>query len=248
MVGRKAIGEASGRAARDFLNIGYLPVKNSAIREEPPVEGPPRYPSEGPPLTLGAVLYATAKPPVPERQWTGLVEAVAGGDQLALHALYARAHRMVFTLAVRITANRETAEEVTIDVFHDVWRKASSYDPDSGSVLAWIMNRTRSRAIDRLRFEGRKKRRCQNGVQPMAEAAADPEDVVHLKEQGRRLRSALASLAPEERAAIETAFFAGLSHADAVARLEVPLGTVKTRIRSGLHKLRQGLAAQAVKP
>lgn len=244
----KAVGKHPQAPARDFLNFGYLPVKNSAIREDQPVEGPPQDPSQGPPLTLGAVLYATAKPLVAEGDWAGLVKAVMGGDELALHALYARAHRVVFTLAVRITANRETAEEVTLDVFHDVWRKASSYDPDSGSVLAWIMNQARSRAIDRLRFESRKKRRCQNGVQPIGEAAADPEDVVHLKEQGRWLRGALASLTQEERQAIETSFLAGLSHADTAARLDVPLGTTKTRIRSGLHKLRREFTAQAVKP
>src|SRR6185369_11455306 len=108
--------------------------------------------------TLGDVLYATSKPPVPELDWTALVQAIAGGDQLALHALYERAHRPVFTLILRITANRETAEELTIDVFHDVWRRAARYDAANGTVLGWIMNQARSRAIDRLRFESRKKR------------------------------------------------------------------------------------------
>src|SRR3546814_13011070 len=88
-----------------------------------------------------------------------LVQSMAAGDQLALHALYERAHRPVFTLIMRITANRETAEELTIDVFHDVWRRASRYDPANGTVLGWVMNQARSRAIARLRFESRKKRK-----------------------------------------------------------------------------------------
>ena len=110
------------------------------------------------PATLGDMLYAKSKAPVPEQDWATLVQSIAAGDQLALHALYERAHRLVFTLIMRITANRETAEELTIDVFHDIWRRASRYDPANGTVLGWIMNQARSRAIDRLRFESRKKR------------------------------------------------------------------------------------------
>src|SRR5690606_5625675 len=105
-----------------------------------------------PPPTLGEVLYARSSPPVDEREWVSAVHSIAVGDQVALHALYDKAHRVVFTLAMRITANRETAEEVTVDVFHKVWREASRYDAASGTVLAWIMNQARSRAIDRLRL------------------------------------------------------------------------------------------------
>ena len=81
------------------------------------------------PATLGDVLYAKGKAPVSEQDWARLVQAIAAGDQAALHALYDRAHRVVFTLALRLTSNRETAEELTIDVFHDVWRRAGGYDP-----------------------------------------------------------------------------------------------------------------------
>ena len=92
------------------------------------------------PATLGDVLYAKAKPPVPEQEWAMLVQSIASGDELALHAVFQRAHRIVFTLIMRITANRETAEELTVDVFHDVWRRASRYDAANGTVLGWIMN------------------------------------------------------------------------------------------------------------
>ena len=201
-----------------------------------------------PSATLGDVLYANVRASVPEQEWAALVQAIAAGDQLALHALYERAHRLVFTLIVRLTANRETAEELTIDVFHDVWRHASRYDAASGTVLGWIMNQARSRAIDRLRFENRKKRSHGRDIAPLAEAAANPCDVIELREKGEALRSALAALTADERQAIETTFFGGLTHAEAAVRLNQPLGTVKTRIRSGLHKLRHTLTAEAGKP
>jgi len=194
------------------------------------------------PATLGDVLYAEAKARVPEQEWADLVRSIAAGDQLALHGLYERAHRVVFTLILRITANRQTAEELTVDVFHDVWRRAWRYDPANGSVLGWIMNQARSRAIDHLRFDSRKKRNGGDEVQPAAEPAANPDDVIELRRQGKALRAAVAALTPDERLAIETTFFAGLTHVEAAARLKVPLGTIKTRIRSGLVKLRKTLS------
>jgi RNA polymerase sigma-70 factor, ECF subfamily len=195
------------------------------------------------PATLGDVLYARSKAPVPEQDWVALVQSIAAGDQLALHALYERAHRMVFTLIIRITANRETAEELTIDVFHDVWRRASGYDAAKGTVLGWVMNQARSRAIDRLRFESRKKRSNSGDAEPLAEPAADPSDVIEMRHEAETLRAALAGLTPDERQAIEMTFFSGLTHAEAAVRLDQPLGTIKTRIRSALHKLRHALTA-----
>jgi RNA polymerase sigma-70 factor, ECF subfamily len=151
----------------------------------------------------------------------------------------------VFTLIMRITAHRETAEELTVDVFHDVWRRASRYDAANGTVLGWIMNQARSRAIDRLRFESRQKRSNSDDVEPLAEVAADPHHELEQREQKELLRAAVAALTPEERQAIETTFFAGLTHAEAAAGLNEPLGTIKTRIRSGLQKLRKKLTAKA---
>jgi RNA polymerase sigma-70 factor (ECF subfamily) len=190
------------------------------------------------------VLYAgKAQATVPERDWVELVRSMAAGDQRALHALYAQTHRMVFTLIVRITGNRETAEELTVDVFHDVWRRASAYDPAGGSVVGWIMNQARSRAIDRLRYEHRKKRFSTGADRPAKESAADgPHEALEAGEQGRRLRDALQVLTRDERQAIETAFFSELTYGEVAEKLNQPLGTVKTRIRSGLAKLRQALA------
>ena len=194
--------------------------------------------------TLGDVLYAQqGKSLVLEQEWAALVRAIAAEDEGALHALYERAHRPVYTLIVRMTANRQTAEELTLDVFHDVWRRASHYDPANGTVLGWIMNQARSRAIDRLRFDQRKKRVAPSTDEPARlPEVADPHDVLEFKQQGEVLRGALTSLTPDERQAIELAFFSELTYAEVAARLDVPLGTIKTRIRSGLQKLRQVLA------
>jgi RNA polymerase sigma-70 factor (ECF subfamily) len=193
--------------------------------------------------TLGDVLYANkAKERVSEKDWVGLVQSIAGGDQGALHTLYVQTHRLVFTLIVRITGNRETAEELTLDVFHDVWRRASTYNPADGSVVGWIMNQARSRAIDRLRFEQRKKRVNGHTDSPLTvTVTSGPEEAFDVIEQARFLRHALQVLTPEERQAIETAFFSELTYGEAAATLNQPLGTVKTRIRSGLGKLRQAL-------
>jgi RNA polymerase sigma-70 factor, ECF subfamily len=214
------------------------------------VETPPDHGPEQPPSFLGDVLYAgKATPPVSEVEWVALVRSIAGGDQLALHALYERAHRPVYTLIVRIMINREAAEELTLDVFHDIWRRAERYDAANGTVLGWIMNQARSRALDRLRFDRRHKRVRPDGEDPLPEAdAPDPSALLAFRQQSEALRRAIAQLTPDERLTIETAFFAELTHVEAALRLNEPLGTVKTRIRSGLHKLRQALAGGAHKP
>jgi RNA polymerase sigma-70 factor (ECF subfamily) len=201
------------------------------------------------PGTLGDLLYADkAKMPVSEKDWVGLVQSIGAGDQLALRALYDRTHRLVFTLIMRITNNRETAEELTLDVFHDVWRRAVNYDAAGGSVVGWILNQARSRAIDRVRFEQRKKRVNPHADDPLtATLTSGSDEAFELSEQRRLLRNALAVLTPDERQAIETAFFAELSHAEAAAWLSQPVGTVKTRIRSALEKLRQALGTEGRK-
>src|SRR6185436_14274126 len=193
---------------------------------------------------LGDILYADkSKVRVSEDEWLKLLQAIAGGDQGALHSLYEQTYRIVFTLIVRITMNRETAEEVTLDVFYDVWRKASTYDPANGSVVGWIMNQARCRAIDRLRFDQRKKR--VNTYPPTLMPTTnivDPQQASLFEEQSRLLRRALDALTLEERRVIEIAFFSELTHQEVAAQLKQPLGTVKSRIRSGLAKLRQALA------
>lgn len=194
--------------------------------------------------TLGGLLYSDAtRTRTPETAWVELVQAIATGDQQALHDLYSQMHRIVFTLTMRITGSRETAEELTLDVFHDVWRRAAAYDPAGGSVVGWILNQARSRAIDRVRFDQRKKRVSTGTEDPPAGAPpSSPQEAFAVKEQGQLLRDALQVLTPDERHALETAFFSELTYGEVAARLNQPVGTVKTRIRSALAKLRQALA------
>ena len=142
-----------------FLSFAYqweqLATRTEAMR---PLENLSIMAEKSPqksPTTLGDVLYAKSNAHVPEQDWAALIRSIALGDQLALHALYEMAHRIVFTLILRITSNQEAAEDLTIDVFHDVWRGASHYDAANGTALGWIMNLGRSRAIDPRRFESR---------------------------------------------------------------------------------------------
>jgi RNA polymerase sigma-70 factor, ECF subfamily len=211
---------------------GTMPIVSAATHNENRRDGAIR--------TLGDLLYADrGKNRVPEREWVDLIQSIAAGDQLALRALFERTHRLVFTLIMRITGQRQTAEELTLDVFHDVWRRAANYDSQNGTVLGWIMSQARSRAIDRVRSQQRRKR-----VTPIpGESAAlasqdDPQIAVELHVESRRLEAALSALTPEERLAIETAFFSELTYAETSIRLNEPLGTIKSRIRSGLEKLR----------
>jgi RNA polymerase sigma-70 factor (ECF subfamily) len=209
----------------------------------------PRRADERSESTLGDLLYEESANGIAEHDWVRLVCAIAAGQQPALRELYERTHRIVFTLAMRICGNRETAEEVTIDVYHDVWRSSSRYDSSAGTVVGWIMIQTRSRAIDRLRFEQRKKR-----VDPHPDRPDDhteetgPVDALDAAEQRLSLRRALSDLTSDEREAIETAFFAEQTYAETAAQLSVPLGTMKTRVRSALAKLRKALVGAGGPP
>jgi RNA polymerase sigma-70 factor, ECF subfamily len=203
------------------------------------------------PKTLGDVLYADrTQHRVSEADWVQLVQRMAARDPLALRELYERSHRLVFTLMMRMTHSRETAEELTLDVFHDLWVRASWYRAEVGTVLGWVMNQARSRAVDRLRFEQRKKRVNPRPGDPSVEDAATgaSECSSDAEEQRALLQAAMSSLTSGEREAIETAFFGDLTRAEVAERLQLPLGTVKTRIRSGLAKLRQVLARGAKQP
>jgi RNA polymerase sigma-70 factor (ECF subfamily) len=204
-------------------------------------------PCDCPVGTLGHLLYVNkGDSPVSEQEWVGLLRSIAAGDQLALDALYERTHRLVFTLTMRITNDRATAEELTLDVFHGVWRRAGKYDAAAGTVLGWIMNQARSRAIDRLRFERRKKRvNVHSNDQLAASVAPGADEALDRWQSGHALRIALTVLTPDERCAIESAFFSELTYAEVAARLNQPLGTIKTRIRTGLGKLRESLSTGA---
>ena len=199
------------------------------------------------PGTLGELLYADhTKARVSEDAWVALVRAIAARDQRALRLLYERAHRLVFTFLARLVHDRQSAEELTVDTFHAVWCRAAEYDPVDGSVLGWIMNQARSRGIDRLRYEQRKKRIAPPLSDDVFRTGGTDStgEAIDAIQRGQALRECLSSLTAGEREAIEAAFFRELSYPEVAARLNQPLGTIKTRIRSGLEKLRQGLPAQ----
>lgn len=201
--------------------------------------------------TLGDLLYADhTQARVSEDAWVALVRGMAAGDQRALRALYARTHRLVFTFLARLLNDRRSAEELTVDTFHSVWSRAAKYDPAGGPVLGWIMNQARSRAIDRLRYEQRQKRTAPPPSDgPLGADTADrAAEAIEALQQGQALRECLTTLTAGEREAIEAAFFLELSYPEVAARLNQPLGTVKTRIRSGLEKLRRVLVVRERQP
>ena len=182
----------------------------------------------------------------PDPEPADLIARCARGDQVALARLYDATAAQVNGLAQRILADRELAEEITGDVYLQVWRSAASYDPQRGNPLAWLLTIARSRAIDRLRaIAGDRKQTApfELGLKT-ASAEPNPEETSNLAQRGRFVRAALERLSHEQREAIELAFFGGLSHLEIASTLGAPLGTVKTRIRLGMGRLRETLTAQ----
>lgn len=178
-----------------------------------------------------------------DQDWVALIKRVADGDQYALNTLYDSTNRLVFGLVLRILNDRSTAEEVILDVYTQVWRQAALYDRSRGAPLAWIVTIARSRAIDRLR-SGRLEQQSKESIDAVAEIRAttiSPEESTFSSERQQLIRSALDALSPEQREVIELAYYSGLSHTEIAAKLGQPLGTVKTRTRLGMMKLRESL-------
>jgi RNA polymerase sigma-70 factor (ECF subfamily) len=146
-------------------------------------------------------------------------------------------------LAYRVLNDREDAEEVMLDVYQQVWNSAERFDPSRGNVLSWLAVMTRNRAIDRVRQSNvRRSRELQ--VEDQVDTASDspaPDAQSILAQQQVLVRRAMATLGREQREAIELAFYSGMSHSEVADTLGEPLGTVKTRIRVGMQKLRKAL-------
>ena len=175
-----------------------------------------------------------------ELRWATLIRRIAGNDQAALGTFYDITSPLVYGAALRVLRDVTTAEEVTADVYMQVWRRASTYAAERGSPSAWLLMLTRSRAIDCLRAGARKLRRTAplEEAAPIATGLPNPEEESVLAERRRFVRKALEELSQAQREAIELAFFSGLTHSQIAARLRQPLGTVKTRIRDGMMQLR----------
>jgi RNA polymerase sigma-70 factor (ECF subfamily) len=180
-----------------------------------------------------------------------LLQRIAARDDAALAELYDRHHRMAFAIVRRILQSPSDAEEVLQETFVCVWSRAETYEARLGSPAAWLVRIARNRAIDRLR--ARQARADVNAPVPLANetTTADlathetPESMLGSTNAARALRGAVAALPSSQRALIEAAFFEGYTHQELSARFGVPLGTVKTRIRSGLVSLRVRLEQTA---
>jgi RNA polymerase sigma-70 factor (ECF subfamily) len=177
-----------------------------------------------------------------------LLERIAGGETAALEEFYDRYGGLVYAVCLRILRDASDAEEVLQEVFFEIWRRGDRYDPARANARVYLVHLTRSRALDRLR---RIRRREEIGRRGLAvptlddEAGAPPLDQAVAAEERRRMRLALRSLPEAQRTAVMLSFFDGLSHSEIARELDTPLGTVKTRIRKGLVRLREILLAIA---
>ncbi|HEX5692254.1 MAG TPA: sigma-70 family RNA polymerase sigma factor [Roseiflexaceae bacterium] len=169
-----------------------------------------------------------------------LILLIQRRQEAALAALYDRYIRLVYAIALRITGDRETAEEVVQDVFQNVWQAAGSFQSGVGSLSSWLMGITRHRAIDATRSKRERARSREQTIDALppqsVESTLDQE--VAQRMLRATVRQALAELPSNQRQAIELAYYGGLTRAEIADRLNEPLGTVKTRLRLGLVKLR----------
>ncbi len=174
-----------------------------------------------------------------------LVSLVTQGDRESLGALYDRYGKAVFGFTLYLLKDPHRAEEVTQEVFLNVWLKAAKFNPERGTFHAWLMTMTHHKAIDEMRRDSRQWQRMEQA----AREAAPPQhslidttaEAVQRSQDGEVIRSALATIPEEQRRVIELAYYQGLTHSDISMRLGQPLGTVKTRMRLGMQKLRIAL-------
>ena len=180
---------------------------------------------------------------------SALVARAAGGDERALGELYDRYGGIAYSLACSIVGEAADAEEVVADAFAQVWRSAAGFDPARGSVAAWLATITRTRALDLVRSRKRRARVLEEAAVVTDEGEAlvlapsleSPDRGAELTETSAIVRKSLADLPSPQRRVIELAYFGGLSQSEIAAQLSEPLGTVKTRMRAGMEKLRQAL-------
>jgi RNA polymerase sigma-70 factor (ECF subfamily) len=168
-----------------------------------------------------------------------LINRVAARDSTAVGELYDRHSRLLYGLILRIIRDRSEAEEILQEVFVQVWTRADTYDVQLGPPVAWLVRIARNRAIDRLRANTVRARTIEST--PLPPPIATPEAHATLTEQQRAVVRALNGLPAEQRQLIEAAYFQGLTQAELAERFDLPLGTVKTRVRTGMTTLRREL-------
>jgi len=188
-----------------------------------------------------------------ERRWRGYLETIAKGDSQALARLYDECAASLLGLALRMIRNQADAEEIILDVFGQVWRTAHTFDSDRGSVWRWLTLLVRSRAVDRLRTAASKRDRELLPIDEDWDLVSHeplPDRTSIFNQERTLIKCALQGLPGEQRQAVELAYFSGLTHVEIASKLGVPLGTIKTRIRAAMDKLRislthGGLAAES---
>jgi len=171
-----------------------------------------------------------------------VIHAIARGDEQALACLYDRYRGILFGLLVRILNSREEAEDVLQEVFLQVWRRAADFNELRGKPFTWLVTLSRSRGIDRLRSLGARERAATANAKNPEEAVSDAAEDAYKSEQRGVVARALRQLPDDQKVALVLAYFEGLTQSEIAMRLGAPLGTVKTRMRSGMIKLRELLA------
>jgi len=171
-----------------------------------------------------------------------LMRRIAEGDAGAVRTLYDRHAGLVYSVALKMLRNRDDADELVADVFLELWRKSARYDPTRAAPSTYIVTLARSRCIDRQRRSAARPMLALHDAERSAPVQTQtPADESQLSEQRAAVREALASLEPNQRQAVEAAYFDGLSHSEIAERLGKPLGTIKTHVRLGLIRLRDKL-------
>jgi len=175
-----------------------------------------------------------------------LIQQLFQRDVDAFEQLYDRHSRIVYALVLRIVQQGSTAEEVVQDVFLQLWRNAARYDTRRGPFVPWLMAVARNRALDHLRLKGERQRRREEQTEELPPVIDVPqfEQTLDEKRRAERVRALMGSLNPQQKKAIELAYFEGLSHTEIAETLKKPLGTVKSWIRNGLLRLKEGLRAE----
>lgn len=211
-----------------------------------------RAPSLGVPLLVRSPLAVVNGPLTDALQDdVALVAAMARGDERAAARMYDRHAAVVYGLALRIVKEVADAEEVVVEAFAQAWRDAARFDGTRGSVIGWLTTIARTRSLDLIRSRQRRERATDaastmlDAPAAMSEGFRAPDALVEETDRANALAEALRELPDAQRNAIELAFYEGLTHPEVAARLKEPLGTVKTRIRLGMLKLRDMLATLA---